>query len=61
MKTVFSEVMDYEVTTERGEVVDAIFGAKSILDRIVLSPILIGTTNKLLELIAAKAVDVYFE
>lgn len=60
MKTVFSEVMNYEVKTESGEIIDAIFGAKSIQDRIVLSPPMIGTTNKVLQLIGDKAVQMYF-
>lgn len=61
MKTVFSEIMDYEVKTESGEVIDAVFGAKSNLDRIVLSPFIIGTSNKVLELIGREALKVYFD
>lgn len=59
MKTVFSEVMDYEMRSENGTIIDAVFGAKSIQDRIVHSPILIGTTNVLLELIGQRASDIY--
>lgn len=59
MKTVFSEVMDYEMRAEDGTIIDAVFGAKSIQDRIVLSPILIGTTNTLLEIIGKRACDIY--
>jgi hypothetical protein len=59
MKTVFSKVMDYEMRTEDGEEIDAVFGQKSIDDRIVLSALTIGTTNTLLDVIAKKAVAVY--
>lgn len=59
MKTVFSRVMDYEMRTEDGEEIDAVFGQKSIDDRIVLSALSIGTTNTLLDVIAKKAVEIY--
>lgn len=59
MKTIFSEVMDYTMTTETGKVIDAVFGQKSIDDRIVNSAIIIGTTNSLLDVIGKKAVEVY--
>lgn len=52
--------MDYEITTEKGTKIDAVFGAKSIDDRIVNSPVIIGTTNVVLELIAGEAVKQYF-
>lgn len=60
MKTVFSEVMDTEMRTENGEIIDAVFGAKSIADRIVLSPEMIGTTNTLLSVISKKAAQLYY-
>ena len=59
MKTVFGQVMTGEVTTESGKVIDAIFGQKSIQDRIVLSPEIIGTTTTLLDVIAKKAIAAY--
>jgi hypothetical protein len=55
MKTVLGRVMYEPVTTESGKEVDVIFGAKSIFDRIVTSPFLIGTTNTLLEVIGKQA------
>lgn len=61
MKTVFSQVMDYEMITESGEVIDAVFGQKSIDDRIVLSAPTIGTTTTLLDVIAKQAVKIYEE
>lgn len=59
MKTVFGKVLEDEVTTESGQVVDAIFGQKSISDRIVTSPEVIGTTTVLLELAAQRALKAY--
>jgi hypothetical protein len=59
MKTIFSEVMDYTMTTESGKVIDAVFGQKSIDDRIVNSAIVIGTTNSLLDVVGKKAVEIY--
>jgi hypothetical protein len=59
MKTVFSEVMSYEMRTESGEEIDAVFGQKSIDDRIVISALTIGTTNTLLDVIAKEAVKLY--
>lgn len=59
MKTVFSEVMDYEMKTESGTIIDAVFGQKSIDDRIVNSAIIIGTTNTILDVIGKKAVEIY--
>lgn len=61
LKTVFSEVMDYDMVSEKGIVIDAVFGAKSVNDRIVISPFIIGTTNVLLELIGKKAAEIYFK
>jgi hypothetical protein len=59
MKTVFGEVMSEPVTTETGKEVGAVFGMKSVFDRIVLSPILIGTTATLLSVIGDEAVKIY--
>jgi hypothetical protein len=59
MKTVFGEVMEKEITTESGKVVDAIFGAESINARIVSSPFIIGTTAVILDLIGKKAASSY--
>lgn len=59
MKTVIGRVMTGKNQTESGEPIDAIFGYVSMADRIVISPILIGTTNTLLKLIGKKAVAAY--
>lgn len=59
MKTVFGQVMSDNVKTESGQHIGAIFGQKSIADRIVLSPEIIGTTTTLLDVIAKKAITAY--
>ncbi len=59
MKTVFGDVFEREIVSESGVQIDAIFGAKSIADRIVNSPFIIGTTTTLLKVISKKAVAAY--
>lgn len=59
MKTVFGQVLENEWRTESGLTIDAVFGAKSIADRIVSSPYLIGTTTTLLDVIGKRAVQLY--
>lgn len=60
MKTVIGRVLEGVHETESGKPFDAIFGAKSIQDRIVWSPMVIGTTNTLMRVICEKAADIYF-
>lgn len=60
MKTVVGLVLEGVHETESGKPFDAIFGNKSIQDRIVLSPMIIGTTNTLLRVIGENAADIYF-
>lgn len=55
MKTVFGEVLPGEVHTASGLQIDAIFGQKSIDDRIVGSPAQIGTTTAVLRHIGKMA------
>lgn len=59
MKTVFGDVMEGVMTTEEGEIIDAVFGAKSIEGRIVNSPIQIATTATILQVITKQAIDIY--
>ena len=59
MKSVCGEVLDYDMTTEDGEPIDAVFGRRSIAARIVLSPDIIGTSTTLLKVIAKKAVQIF--
>lgn len=59
MKSVIGEVIDYPMTTETGEDIEAVFGYKGIFKRIVHSPTMIGTTTTLLKVLAKRAVSVY--
>ena len=59
MKSVIGQIMDYDMYTESGERIEAVFGFKSIANRIVLSPVTIGTTTTLLKLIAKQATKIY--
>ena len=59
LKSIISEVMDYEMKTESGLEIDAVFGAQSIFNRIVNSAFITGTTNTLLGVIGKKAAKIY--
>jgi hypothetical protein len=59
MKSVVGEVMDYDMHTESGEKLDAVFGFRSIIARTVTSPIVIGTTTTLLKVVAKNAINLY--
>lgn len=60
MKSVIATVFNNDITTESGTKVDAMFSYRSILNRIVLSPILMGTTNRLIKHMSPKIAEVYF-
>ena len=59
LKSVIGEVMNYEMTTENGDKIDAVFGFRSIFARIVLSPMLMGTTATLMRVLGKRAVKLY--
>lgn len=59
MKSTVGEVMVSKMVTENGEDIDAVFGYRSIYNRIVDSPLLIGTTITLLSIVAKKALEIY--
>ena len=59
MKSIISEVADYEIVSESGIEVDAFFGAYSIFKRIVNSPFSMGTTTVLMQLGARHALKMY--
>jgi hypothetical protein len=59
LKTVFGKVMERDLKTESGVIIDCVFGYKSVYDRIVNSPAIIGTTTTLLDVIAKRAVAAY--
>lgn len=59
MKTVFGRVFNGVIKTEDGQIIDAVFGQKSIDNRIVASPPLIGTTTTLLMVGSQRVVKAY--
>lgn len=59
LKTVFGRVFPDNIRTESGKKIEAVFGAKSVDDRVVMSPFIIGTTATLLDVIGKKAVEIY--
>lgn len=60
MKTVVGHVLEGTHETIDGEEIDAVFGYTSLLNRIVLSPMIIGTTNTTLRWLGEIASDIYF-
>ncbi len=60
MKSVISDVFEHSITTPSGETIDAKFSYKSVIARIVGSPVLIGTTNRLSRHASKMAADIYF-
>lgn len=59
MKSVVASNYSHEVVSEDGEKIDAVFSYLSLANRIVLSPILMGTTNKIMEKITDKFISIY--
>jgi hypothetical protein len=60
LKSTVGEILFGNNRTVEGESIDAIFGAKSAIDRIVTSPFDIGTTNTYLRFAGEEAYAEYF-
>jgi hypothetical protein len=61
LKTTVGEVFHHKMETAKDKTqIEAIFSTKSIAARIVTSPMVIGTTNTVLERLAKNAVEIYF-
>jgi len=60
MKSVNSAIFSSNITTESGTPIDAMTSYKGIINRIVNSPVLIGTTNRLLKHVSKQVADIYF-
>lgn len=58
-KSVVGEVMPNKIVTESGLEIDALFGYRSVLARIVPSVVMMGTTITCLKKIAENAIKVY--
>ncbi|QZA70945.1 DNA-directed RNA polymerase subunit beta [Erwinia phage AH06] len=59
MKSTFGSIMPDGITTKSGKRLDAKFSNKSIANRMVTSPYVMGTTNVLLDTITRKACEMY--
>jgi hypothetical protein len=60
LKSVIGRIDDQPIVTEHGEVVDAVFGANSVFDRIVLSPFIQGISEKVISKAEDDVVKLYF-
>ena len=60
LKSIVSEVFPYQVHTASGFPVDAFFGYKSILNRIVLSPLFTGIINRIMVTKSKEIAKIYF-
>lgn len=60
LKCTIGTVFNNEITTEDGTPIDCKFSYRSISARIVLSPLLLGTTGMVLEKLTDKVCDLYF-
>lgn len=59
LKTTIGEVYQNRITSEDGSEIEALFGQRSAMARIVESPLIIGTTTSLLKEIAKKAIEIH--
>lgn len=59
LRSCIGEMLESEMISEDGDEIEAIFGYRSIEARIVLSPIVIGTTTTLLKIIGRNAAKLY--
>lgn len=61
-KFTIGEVFSEDIVTEDGKVdVEMMFGFIGIQERIVNSPVLIGTTSTILDLLEKEVIDIYFK
>lgn len=60
MKNVISNVFHQTITTNSGDKIDAMFSFKGMLARQVVSPIIMGTTNRLVRYASKKLAEIYF-
>lgn len=58
-KSVVGEVLEHQMVSESGVVIDLAFGARALAARVIGSPYIIGTTNTLLKVFAQRAVEIY--
>lgn len=61
MKSVISDIFTSDIYTESGLKIDAMFSFASIMDRVVTSPLTMGTTLRILKAVSKQASDIYFK
>ena len=61
LKSVVGRVEDKPMITEEGKVVDMVFGANSVFNRVILSPIISGVCDRVLEAAEEDVLKMYFE
>lgn len=61
LKSVIGRVSDHPIVTEHGETVDAVFGLNSIFNRIILSPMIQGISDRVLKHVEQDLVNDYFK
>lgn len=60
MKSIAGDVFSYSMVSESGVKIDAQFGERGFAKRVVISPKLMGTTNRLLKAASKSVADLYF-
>lgn len=61
MKSVVGEVFTYDIHTESGDEVNAMFSYQGVINRVVNSPIVMGTTNRIVRHISKRISETYFK
>ena len=61
LKSVIGRVSDHPIITEEGETIDAVFGLNSIFNRIILSPMIQGISDRVLKHVEQDLVNDYFK
>ncbi len=59
-KTITASIIEEPISTESGYPIDMLFSARSVSNRIILSPTIVGTTNRVLSKLCQAASDLYF-
>ena len=60
MKSVCAAIIEQPISTESGTQVDMLFSARSVNNRIVVSPMIVGFCNRVLKTLEEKVVSLYF-
>ena len=60
LKSVTATILEKPISTESGTQVDMLFSARGVNNRIVMSPMIVGFTNRVLQQLEKKVIDLYF-